>query len=56
MLLPDEHWPGLCPIDLTVGLLPGSAVPLPAVKDPMIVLSPVEGMERDCVEVGSGRC
>ena len=51
-LLPGEHGPGLCPIGLTVGLLPVAAVPLPAVRDPMIVLSPVEGLERDCAEVG----
>ena len=44
-LLPGEHGPGLCPIGLTVGLLP-------AVRDPMIALSPVEGLERDCAEVG----
>ena len=47
-LLPGEHGPGLCPIGLTVGLLPVAAVPLPAVRDPMIALSPVEGLERDC--------
>ena len=51
-LLPGEDGPGLCPIVLTVGLLPGAAVPLPAVRDPMIALSPVEGLERDCAEVG----
>ena len=52
MLLPGEHGPGLCPIGLTVGLLPVAAVPLPAVMDPMISLTPVEGLERDCAEVG----
>ena len=52
MLLPGEHVPGLCPIGLTVGLLPVAAVPLPAVRDPMIALSPVEGLERYCAEVG----
>ena len=36
-LLPVEHGPGLCPHDRF---------------DPMIALSPVEGLERDCVEVG----
>ena len=51
-LLPGEDGPGLCPIGLTVGLLPGAAVPLPAVRDLMIALSPVEGLERDCAEVG----
>ena len=51
-LLPGKNGPGLCPIGLTVGLLPGAAVPLPAVRDPMIALSPVEGLERDCAEVG----
>ena len=39
-----EDGPGLCPIGLTVGLLPVAAVPLPAVWDPMIALSPVEGL------------
>ena len=48
-LLPGEDGPGLCPIGLTVGLLPVVAVPLPAVRDPMIALSPVEG-------VGKGLC
>ena len=51
-LLPGEDGPGLCPIGLTVGLLPVAAVPLPAVWDPMIALSPVEGLERDCVKAG----
>ena len=51
-LFPGEHGPGLCPIGLTVGLLPVAAVPLPAVRDPMIALSTVEGLERDCAEVG----
>ena len=51
-LLPGEDGPGLCPIGLTVGLLPGAAVPLPAVRDPMIALSPVEGLERDCADDG----
>ena len=49
-LLPGEDGPGLCPIGLTVGLLPVVAVPLPAVRDPMIALSPVEGLERDCAK------
>ena len=43
-LLPGEQGPRLCPIGLTVGVLPVAAVPLPAVKDPMIALSPVEGL------------
>ena len=51
-LLLGEHGPGLCPISLTVGLLPVAAVPLPAVRDPMIALSLVDGLERDCAEVG----
>ena len=51
-LLPGEDGPGLWPIGLTVGLLPGAAVLLPAVRDPMIALSPVEGLERDCAEIG----
>ena len=51
-LLPGEHGPGLCSIGLTVGLLPVAAVLLPAVRDPMIALSTVEGLERDCAEVG----
>ena len=51
-LLPGEHRPGLCPISLTIGLLPVAAVPLPAVRDPMIALSLVEGLEMDCAEVG----
>ena len=51
-LLPGEDGPGLCPISLTVGLLPGAAVLLPAVRDPMIALSPVEGLKRACAEVG----
>ena len=29
-----------------------AAVPLPAVRDPMIALLPVEGLERDCAEIG----
>ena len=64
-LLSGEHGPGLCPIGVTVGLLPVAVVLLPAVRDPMIALSPVEGLERDCRRgerycarwlVGSGRC
>ena len=51
-LLPGEDGPGLCPIDLTAGLLPIAAVPLPAVRDPMIALSPLEGLESECAEVG----
>ena len=45
-LLPGEEGPGLCPIVLTAGLLPGVAVPLPPVWDPMIPLSPVEDRRR----------
>ena len=51
-LLPGKDVPGLCPIGLTVVLLRVTAVPLPAVRDPMIALSPVEGLERDCAEAG----
>ena len=50
-LLPGEDGPGLCPIGLPVGLWPVAAVPFPAVRDPMIALSPVERLERDCAEV-----
>ena len=56
MLLPDENVPGLCPIGLTMGLWPVAAVPLPAVRDPMIVPSPAEGLERECAEVGEHYC
>ena len=51
-LLPGEDGPGLCPIGLTFGLWLVAAVPLPAGRDPMIALSPVEGLEMDCAEVG----
>ena len=53
-LLPGEDGPELCPIGVTIGLLPGAAVPLPAMRDPMIALSPVEGLERAllCTVVG----
>ena len=47
-----EHGPGLCPIGLTIGLLPVAAVPLSAVRDPKIAQSPVEGLYRDCAKVG----
>ena len=33
-LLLGVDWPGLCQIVLTIGLLPGVAVPLPVVSDP----------------------
>ena len=46
-LLPGVDVPGRCQIVLTVGLLPGVAVPLPAVWDPLFALSPVEGAEGD---------
>ena len=45
-LLPYEDAPGLCQIVLTVGLLPGVAVPLPAVWDPLFALSLVEELKR----------
>ena len=50
-LLPGEVGPGLCPVGMTIGLWPVVAVPLLAVRDPMIALSPVERLERDCAEV-----
>ena len=51
-LLPGDDGPGICPISLIAGLLPVAAVPLPAMWDPMIALSPVEGLDRHCAEVG----
>ena len=48
--------PGLCPIGVTVGQLPVVAVPLLAVWDPTIALSPVEGLDRDCAKAGEEHC
>ena len=49
--------PGLCQIVFTVGLLPGVAVLLPAVRDPLFALSPVEELNGTDAEVGScSRC
>ena len=50
-LLPGVDVPGLCQIVLTVGLLPGVAVPLPAVWDPLFALSPVEELKGTGAEV-----
>ena len=50
-LLPGVNVPGLCQIVLTVGLLPGVAVPLPAVWDPLFALSPVEELKGTGAEV-----
>ena len=51
MLLPAVDVPGLCQIVLTVGLLPGVAVPLPAVWDPLFALSPVEELKKTGAEL-----
>ena len=37
---------------LTVDLLPGAALPLPAVWDTLFALSPVEELKGTCAEVG----
>ena len=50
-LLPDVDVPGLCQIVLTVGLLPGVAVPLPVVWDPLFDLSLVEELTKTGAEV-----
>ena len=50
-LLPDVDVPGLCQIVFPVGLLPGLAVPLPAVWDPLFALSPVEELKKTGAEV-----
>ena len=52
MLLPDVDVPGLCQIVLTIGLLPGVAVSLPAVWDPLFALSPVEELKKTGEVVG----
>ena len=51
-LVPEEDGPGLCHIGLPVGLLPAVVVPLPAGRDPTITLLLVEGLERNCAEIG----
>ena len=50
-LLPDVDVPGLCQIVLPIGMLPGVAVPLPAVWDPLFALSPVEKLKKTGAEV-----
>ena len=54
VLLLDVAVPGLCQIVLTVGLLPGVAVPLPAVWDPLFALSPVEELKKTGAEAVAG--
>ena len=51
MLLPGEDGPGLGPIVPTDGLVPVAAVPLPAMSDPIIAQSSVEGLVRECDDV-----
>ena len=51
-LLLGEDGPGLCPIVSTDDLLSVAAVPLTAVRDPIIAQSLVEGLVRDCDDVG----
>ena len=53
-LLLDVDVPRLCQIVLTVGLLPGVAVPLPAMWDPLFALSPVEELKGTGAEVVGG--
>ena len=48
MLLPDEGGPKSCPSVLTDDLVLVAAVPLPAVRDPMVTQSPVEVRVGDC--------
>ena len=48
MLLPGEEGPKSCPSVLTDGLVLVAAVPLPAVRDPMVTQSPVEGIVGEC--------
>ena len=50
-LLPGEEGPGLRPSVPTDDLVSVAAVPLPAVRDPIIALSPVEGLVRECDDV-----
>ena len=49
--LPGVDVPGLCQIVSTGGLLPGVAVPLPVVWDPLFALSPVEELKGPGAEV-----
>ena len=51
-LLPGEDGPGLCPIVSTDDLLSVAAVPLTAMRDPVIAQSPVERLVQDCDDVG----
>ena len=50
-LLPGEEGPGSCPSAPTDDPVPVAAVPLPAVRDPMVAHSLVEGLVRDCDDV-----
>ena len=50
-LLLDVDVPGLCQIVLTIGLLSGVVVPLPAVWDLLFALSPVEELKETAAEV-----
>ena len=50
-LLPGEEGPGSCPSAPIDDLEPVAAVPLPAVRDPMVAHSPVEGLVRECDDV-----
>ena len=50
-LIPDVDVPGLCQLVLTVGLLPGVAVPLPAMWDLLFALSSVEELQGTGAEV-----
>ena len=51
-LIPEEDGPGLCPIGLTLDLSPAVVVPLQAGRHPTITLLPVEGLERNCADIG----
>ena len=50
-LLPGEEGPGSGPSVPTDDLVSVAAVPLPAVRDPMVAQSPVEGLVRECDDV-----
>ena len=50
-LLPGEEGPGVCPSVPTNDLVSVAAVPLPAVRDPIVAQSPVEGLVRECDDV-----
>ena len=51
-LLQGEDEPGLCPVVSTDDLLSVTAVPLTAVRDPVIAQLPVEELVWDCDDVG----